>query len=344
MKVVVLAGGLSPERDVSLSSGALIANALIEKGHSVFLLDLLIGTDKKFEELSFLTKDSTDRYEYIIPPEEPNLIELHQKYPDQIGKGVLSICKQADVVFIALHGSIGENGQLQSIFEMESIKYTGSNYFGCMLAMDKDISKKIAAIEGIPTAKWKTYSLSETDFDTIRRETKIPCVVKPLSCGSSIGISIVEAEEELLNALRAAKKYDNSILIEDMIKGREVSCGIVADKALPIIEIIPKSGFYNYKNKYQEGLSNEICPAEIDSGIEKTIQAFSYKMHKALRLGYYSRSDFIIRDNGGIVYLETNTLPGMTPTSLLPQEAKVCGITYNELCNQIVHNAIKTEG
>lgn len=344
MKVVVLAGGLSPERDVSLSSGALIANALIENGHSVFLLDLLIGTDKKFEELSFLTKDSIDRYEYIIPPEEPNFIELHQKYPDQIGKGVLSICKQADVVFIALHGSIGENGQLQSIFEMQSIKHTRSSYFGCMLAMDKDISKKIATIEGISTAKWKTYSLSEVNFDTIKRETKIPCVVKPLSCGSSIGISIVKTEEELLNALRVAKKYEDSILIEDMIKGREVSCGIVGDKALPVIEIIPKSGFYDYKNKYQKGLSNEICPAEIDRSIEKTIQAFSYKMHKALRLGYYSRSDFIIRDNEEIVYLETNTLPGMTPTSLLPQEARVSGITYNELCNQIVHNAIKIEG
>jgi D-alanine-D-alanine ligase len=125
-----------------------------------------------------------------------------------------------------------------------------------------------------------------------------------------------------------------------MIIGREFSCGIVAGKALPIIEIIPKVGFYDYKNKYQKGLTTEICPAEIDITIGKKIQEFSLQMHKVLRLGYYSRSDFIVQENGEIVYLETNTLPGMTPTSLLPQEAKVCGITYNELCDQIVHNPI----
>ena len=341
MKVVVLAGGLSPERDVSLSSGSLIANALIEKGHSVYLLDLLKGSEKEFKELPFLTSNSLDRYKYIVPSEEPNLLELQQKYPYQIGKNVIEICRQADVVFIALHGSIGENGQLQSLFDLYSIKYTGSNYIGCMLAMDKDISKKLATLEGITTAKWKLYSLAETKVDTIIKEVKTPCVVKPLSCGSSIGITIPKNEKELLNALKAAGKYENTILIEDMITGREFSCGIFAGKALPIIEIIPKTGFYDYKNKYQKGLTTEICPAEIDSEIEKAIQEFSLKMHKALRLGYYSRSDFIVQENGEIVYLETNTLPGMTPTSLLPQEAKVSGIAYNELCDQIVHNPIK---
>ena len=302
MKIVVLSGGLSPERDVSLSSGSLIANALIDKGHDVYLLDVLIGSEKKFEEITFLNNKGVVRYSFSVPSEEPDLNALKKQYPELIGKNVIDICKKTDIVFIALHGSIGENGQLQSLFDLNSVKYTGSGYLGCMLAMDKDISKKAAKHEGIPTPNRKLFSLDEYTIDQICTEVSLPCVVKP----------------------------------EDMITGREFSCGVLDGKALPVIEIIPKQGFYDYKNKYQKGLTSEVCPAEIEQELEVKIRDYSVKIHKALRLGYYSRSDFIVREDGLVFYLETNTLPGMTPTSLLPQEAEVSGISYNELCEKIV--------
>ncbi len=341
MKIIVLAGGLSPERDVSLSSGSLIANALIENGHDVYVLDLLKGSNDNFEDLNFLNRKGQSRYSYTVPPEEPDLEALRKQYPGQIGWNVLEICKKADAVFIALHGSAGENGQLQSLLELNSVSYTGSHYIGCMLAMDKDLSKKIAQHEGVRTPDWKIYSLSETTIEQIEKETAVPCVVKPLSCGSSVGISIPENKDELIQSLHLAKKYENNILIETMIKGREFSCGVLELRALPVIEIVPKEGFYDYKNKYQKGLTNEICPADIEPGIERIIQEYSVRMHKSLRLGYYSRSDFIVRDDNEVFYLETNTLPGMTPTSLLPQEAQVYGISYNELCEQIVNHPIE---
>ncbi len=335
MNIIVLSGGLSPERDVSLSSGSLIANALIDNGHNVYLLDLLTGSDKKYEELKFLNKHGQDRYSFTVPSEEPDLVSLKKQYPDLIGKNVIDICKKADIVFIALHGSIGENGQLQSLFDLNSVTYTGSSYIGCMLAMDKDISKKAAKLEGIPTPNWKLYSLDEYTVDQIVTETSFPCVVKPLSCGSSVGITIPKSNEELMQSLQIAQKYEQHILIEDMIEGREFSCGVLGGKALPIIEIIPKQGFYDYKNKYQKGFACEVCPADIDKNIETKIKEYSEKIHSALRLGYYSRSDFMLSRDGQVFYLETNTLPGMTPTSLLPQEANVYGIGYNELCEKI---------
>ena len=336
MNIVVLSGGLSPERDVSLSSGSLIANALIDKGHDVYLLDVLIGSEKKFEEITFLNNKGDVRYNFTVPSEEPDLNALKKQYPELIGKNVIDICKKTDIVFIALHGSIGENGQLQSLFDLNSVKYTGSGYIGCMLAMDKDISKKAAKHEGIPTPNWKLFSLDEYTIDQICTEVSVPCVVKPLSCGSSVGITIPKTNGELIQSLQLAQKYEQQVLIEDMITGREFSCGVLDGKALPVIEIIPKQGFYDYKNKYQKGLTSEVCPAEIDQVLDVKIREYSVKIHKALRLGYYSRSDFIVREDGLVFYLETNTLPGMTPTSLLPQEAHVSGISYNELCEQIV--------
>ncbi len=340
MRIIVLAGGLSPERDVSLSSGSLIANALIENGHDVMLLDLFLGNDNKEILPVYRNKNSKYRFNYIVPEHEPDLTAIKSAVisnNDFIGNGVIDLCKDADVVFLGLHGSIGENGQLQAVFDMYGINYTGTKYIGSLLAMDKDISKKLMRENGILTADWQYIKLNEhNDFINI----KYPCVVKPCSCGSSIGVTIVENKNQLNCAIDYAKKYEEYVIIEDKIEGREFSVGILNGKTLPVIEIKPLRGFYDYKNKYQKGLTEEICPADISDEMSQILQNNALAVHNTLRLGFYSRIDFILDDNHNAYCLEANTLPGMTPTSLFPQEALAAGISYRELCNIIVNGNI----
>lgn len=343
MKVVVLSGGLSPERDVSLASGSLIANSLIKSGYEVMLLDLYLGINNKDLEPKYRTNKSNELYSYTVSDQEPDLEKLRQESNNGdrlIGDGVLEICSDADVVFMALHGSIGENGKLQALFDVYGINYTGTGYEGSMLAMDKDISKQMMVAHGIKTAPWKKLDLSgEVDLNAI----EIPCIIKPCSCGSSCGVSVVETKEELEKALDYAKKYENNVLVEEKIIGREFSIGVLGEEILPPIEIIPKAGFYDYKNKYQVGLTTEICPAKITENQNKVLREETLKVHRVLRLGYYSRIDFILDKDNNAYCLEANTLPGMTPTSLMPQEAKAAGISYDELCEKIVLNAkVKT--
>ena len=343
MKVVVLTGGLSPERDVSLASGSLIANSLIKSGYEVMLLDLYLGINNKDLEPKYRTNKSNELYSYTVSTQEPDLEKLKKESNNGnrlIGDGVLEICSEADVVFMALHGSIGENGKLQALFDVYGINYTGTGYEGSMLAMDKDISKQMMVTHGIKTAPWKKLDLSgEVDLNAI----EIPCIIKPCSCGSSCGVSVVETKEELEKALDYAKKYENNVLVEEKIIGREFSVGVLGKEILPPIEIIPKAGFYDYKNKYQVGLTTEICPAKITENQNKILREETLKVHRVLRLGYYSRIDFILDKDNKAYCLEANTLPGMTPTSLMPQEAKAAGISYDELCEKIVLSAkVKT--
>lgn len=336
MKIVVLAGGLSPERDVSLSSGALISNALIENGHEVMLLDLYYGVNNNTIKAQYHNNLSDFRFSYAVSQSEPDLEKIKSDAPNTygiIGDGVIELCAEADAVFLALHGAAGENGQLQALFDLYGIKYTGTGYDGCLLAMDKDLSKRIMRDNGILTADWKYIDLKEKyDVSTL----KYPCVVKPCSCGSSVGVTIVENQSQLEGALECAKIYENFVVIEDKIEGREFSVGVLDGRALPPIEIKPLSGFYDYKNKYQQGLTQEICPADITVQECSLLQKNALAVHKALRLGYYSRVDFILDGNGEAFCLEANTLPGMTPTSLLPQEALADSISYNTLCDMIV--------
>ena len=342
MKIVVLAGGLSPERDVSLSSGSMIANALLEAGHRVVLVDVYEGiqitgdVDRLFED------KAGNPYSYRVPDTEPDLDEIRRRNNNRkslIGPNVLTLCEAADVVFIALHGAMGENGQLQAVFDTMGIRYTGTGYIGSLLAMDKDLAKRLMRGAGIPTADWMVVDHTVTVpciIDTIG----VPCVVKPCSAGSSIGVSIVESRNDLDHAINYARSVDENILVEKMIKGREFSVGILGGTALPVIEILPCEGFYDYKNKYQEGLTREICPADLSGDDTGKLQATALKVHQILRLGSYSRIDFIMNEQGEFVCLEANTLPGMTPTSLLPQEAKAIGISYVELCDRIVRIAL----
>ncbi len=342
MKVVVLAGGLSPERDVSLTSGSLIANSLIKSGYDVMLLDLYLGVKNKQIPEGYKNKDSKERFSYTVPGVEPDLESLKKSSGNGeklIGDGVIEACMDADIVFMALHGSIGENGKLQALFDIYGVNYTGTGYEGSLLAMDKDLSKKMMACNNILTADWKTISVKDDKFNL--DDFELPCVIKPCSCGSSVGISVVKTREELEKAWEYAKKYEDEILVEKMIKGREFSIGVFEGEALPIIEIRPKAGFYDYKNKYQQGNTEEICPAPLDKDIENMLKQRALEVHKALRLGAYSRIDFILDENNNAYCLEANTLPGMTPISLMPQEAREAGISYDELCKSIVNSGIK---
>lgn len=343
MKIAVLAGGMSPERNISLTSGALISAALIRSGHRVALCDVYMGITNPNGEVNDLFTTETPPCP-TISEREPDLDALRRSNGGRqqlIGEGVLELCEAADVVFIALHGGMGENGQLQATLDNYNIKYTGSGYIGSLLAMDKDISKKIVSGAGVRVPQGITGDVRALDVDRIVSEVGLPCVVKPCSCGSSVGVSIVSTVSELKTALRSAADFENLVIVEKMIVGREFSLGILEGKALPAIEIIPKSGFYDYKNKYQSGMTEEICPAELTEKQATAAAKLALDAFSVLRLSGYARIDMILdRQTDEFYFIEANSLPGMTPTSLLPQEAAAAGISYDELCSKIASSAL----
>ncbi len=363
MTITILAGGMSPERDVSLSSACLVANALLDKGHRIALVDVYegvrAGDSPSHSSGAFVSASDGKRFSYAVPPREPDLAALKARNggrDELIGPGVLELCRASDLAFIALHGGMGENGQIQAYFDVCAIPYTGSGYAGCLLAMDKDVTKRLLVRDGILTAEWVSLSCAgwatepsggqspelERALGRVAGEIGFPCVVKPCSAGSSVGVSIVDDPVALAAALAEAAKWESSVLVEKKIEGREFSVGILDGQALPPIEIVPKSGFYSYENKYQAGLTEEVCPARLSAPETEAVQAQALAVHRCLGLGSYSRIDFILDRAGGFWCLEANTLPGMTPTSLLPQEARAFGISYEDLCDTIARLAAKT--
>lgn len=336
MKITVLAGGFSPEREVSLLSGSLIANSLCRSGYRVALVDVFLPYHGPLSDDAFT---SDGNFMHTIPSSPPDLKALRAQVPGDalIGDGVLSLCSISDVVFLALHGGMGEDGRIQAILSSMGICYTGSDFSACLTAMDKSIAKLLFRAHGVPTADFSVRKHGDRTPYPI-----FPCVVKPCSCGSSVGVSIVKNERELQEALDVAEQYEDKILIEDQIFGREFSVGILNGCALPAIEIRPKEGFYDYERKYQSGMTDEICPAPLSEEEADRLGKTALRAHRALGLGSYSRIDFILDEKSGdFVCLEANTLPGMTPMSLLPQEATAAGIDYDTLCRQIVTDAIK---
>ena len=342
MNIVVLMGGLSPERDVSLTSGSLIANALIRRGHRVCLLDVYLGTqlcEKDMDEC-FVTEPYPA---YSVSEQVPDLEALKAASGNgeaKIGANVIPLCKYADVVFMALHGDMGENGQLQATLDSFGIRYTGSGYVGSLLAMDKDLAKKMLVGAGVPTPAWTLVDLAHELPCDVPAEVGYPCVVKPCSGGSSVGVSMVDNAEQFVDALQAAAKYERYVLVEKRIMGRELTVGIVDGEVLPAIEIIPKQGFYDYANKYQGGKTEEICPAPIKESTRVQLGELTLLAFDALRLGGYARFDWMLDETGGLWCLEANTLPGMTPTSLLPQMASEIGMDYDSLCERLVQLAL----
>lgn len=338
MKVVVLAGGTSTERDVSLISGSMIYKALKKNGHKPILLDVYLGYEG---DVSNIFDRETDWASKVgaIADKNPDLEAIKALRPDGdrnfFGPNVLKLCKEADAVFMALHGANGEDGKIQACFELMGIPYTGTDFVSSAMAMDKGITKDIFKAWNIPAPKGITLKKGETETEKV----PFPCIVKACCGGSSVGVCIARNDKEYEDAKTEAFKYDNEVVIEQYIDGREFSVGVMDGRALPIIEIAPKNGFYDYKNKYQAGSTVETCPAELAEDKAKEMQAVAERVFKALRLKNYARMDFMMSREGEIFCLEANTLPGMTPTSLLPQEAAAIGKNFEELCEEILEFA-----
>lgn len=341
MNIVVLAGGISTERDVSLVSGKMIYNALKKNGHQVILLDVYLGTQENDIEHIFTMEKNWVEEISPIKDENPDIEKIKGLRPDGeknfFGPNVISICQKADVVFMALHGENGENGKIQACFDLMGITYTGTDYVSSAIAMDKALSKDIFAVYKIPTPKGIRLKKGETEMEKV----PYPCIVKACRGGSSVGVCIANNDEEYEKAKKEAFTYDDEVVIEQYIKGREFSVGVIKGKALPVIEIAPLHGFYDYKNKYQAGSTIEVCPAEISEEKTKEMQKTAENVFKALRLKNYARMDFMMSEKEEIFCLEANTLPGMTPTSLLPQEAAAIGISFEELCENLIQYSLE---
>lgn len=290
MKVAVILGGTSFERDVSLKTGKAVVEACRVNNYDV---------------------------EAVI------INENHKKF--------LPILKEADIVFNALHGTLGEDGTIQKWLEENNIKFTGSDSIASSLCMNKIECKKILKKNKFLTPKWVEFKegLEITDIS-------FPCIVKPNAQGSTFGLSYVEKTKDLMHAIMNSQKFDKSILIEEYIAGKEITVGIIQESPMPIVEILPKNKIYDYKCKYTAGMSEYNCPAHIKKSLSEKIMSDSVKIFKLLGCKGYGRIDFIIDKNENYYFLEINTLPGMTSTSLLPLAAKAQGISFSELVKKIV--------
>lgn len=341
MKIVVLCGGISTEREVSLVTGREVCKALRSKGHQAILIDVFLGhkgidVDKIFDE-----DFSVDEELEYIKENSVNLEKLKKDRREFFGENVLELCKACDVVFMGLHGACGEDGKVQAALELMGVKYTGANALSSAMAMDKAVTKKIFSSDNVPMAKG--YRVSKNSKEKLPEVygVRYPVVVKPNCGGSSIGVYFAENEEEYIRALDEAFKLEDDLIVEEKITGREFSIGVVEYEAYPIIEIIPNEGFYDYENKYKPGATKDICPAEVDEATAAKMKKAAIAAAKSLGLDTYCRVDILMDKDGNCYCLEANTLPGMTPTSLLPQEARVIGMDYAELCEHLINISLK---
>lgn len=344
MKIVVLAGGLSPERNVSLSSGAMVCEALRARGHQTALVDLFFGTEDIDGPAQSLYDAPVPQSYKQVDRQAPDLDQVRasrkDRSPSAIGPGVLELCASADVVYLALHGACGEDGRIQATLDLMGVPYTGSGCLASAIAMDKDLTKRLVAGQVI-TPGWQPVTVTRENLEELTQETQLPVVVKPVDSGSSIGVFIARRRGELRNALEQSIRLGGRTVLEQYIQGREIQVAVLEDRVLPSIEIIPKEGFYDYENKYQPGAALEVCPAQIPPEWEKRVGEAALAVFHTVGLSVYARADFIVTEDGTPYFLEINTLPGMTPTSLVPQEAAAVGIDYGTLCQTIVEASLR---
>jgi len=336
LKITVLMGGPSAERNVSLASGIRIVLALKSCGHDVIAFDPSRGriSDEDQEKLA----------SSAVGTEPPSLDSLART----TGGGFLPALETmpeisgAEVVFLALHGEMGEDGTLQALLDMAGVKYTGSGHLASALAMDKDLSKKLFRVAGVQTADWL---MAPASVEQVEKTLGLPVVVKPSKQGSTVGLTVVKQREQLEGAIAEAWKYDDEVMIEKFIPGRELTVGILGDTALPVGEIIPVHEIYDYECKYTAGMAAEEFPAKLTAEETSEVQRQAMAAFKALKLGGYARIDFRLSPSddagggSGFYCLEANTLPGMTELSLIPQGAAAAGISFAELCERIVREA-----
>lgn len=339
MKIVVLAGGVSTERNVSLVSGTEICKALRSIGHKAILVDLFLGLETAKDAF-----DAPDGFcsHVSIGRDAPSIDEVKKMRGGNpnchIGPHVLEVCYEADIVFLGLHGADGEDGKIQATLDLLGVPYTGSGCLGSAMAMDKAVSKQIMQLCGVRTPAWFEITVTEDSVPAVAEQIELPCVVKTPAGGSSIGVMLPDTREELEDALREAIRFSSRVIIEQRITGRELTVPVFDGKYLPAIEIIPPEGtYFDYIAKYQSGDdgAREVCPAPITEEQFHEMGNMALQLHNALGLSVYSRADFILDQDGTPWCLETNTLPGMTPASLLPKSAAEAGLTYPQLCEMI---------
>lgn len=341
MDIVVITGGASTEREVSLSTGNRVCNTLNENGHRAILIDAVADYDVILDKEAVFSKEKNSQIATISDkPLDVDFLNQLRNRGEYFGKNVLELCKLADIVFIALHGEVGENGKLQACFDLHNIKYTGSDSLSCALSMNKIVSRTIFNAHNINITNG--YSFNKADKECFNfSKIGYPCVVKVANGGSSIGVSIVNDDSEFATAVKNGMQIDSEFIVEQYIKGREFAVGVLGGEALPVIEIAPVTGFYDYKNKYQKGMAIETCPAKISDKLSKAMQDMALRASKALNSNVYSRFDFMVDDKENVYCLENNSLPGMTPTSLVPQECEAIGLSYARLVDRIIELSLK---
>jgi len=337
VNIIVLTGGSSAERNVALASGKAISAALKRSGHNVRVVDPVFGQNQPDEETIFQDRP-------VIGKEFPTAEELHAFSNRKVMECInSSLFDNIDIVFLGLHGKFGEDGRIQSLLELRGVNYTGSGVTSSAMAMDKNISKIMFNHYNIPTAKWlmlkKGISEPVKVDESIKLQIGYPAVIKPNDEGSTVGLSIVQPDVEdvqLGKALEDAFAYSDHVMAEEYIDGRELTVAILGDQSLPVVEIKPKSGFYDYVHKYTKGFTDYFCPADLPEKLAIDIREKAMIAHKSLGCSVYSRVDFRLNSRGESYCLEVNTLPGMTELSLVPKAAGASGIQFEELLNRII--------
>jgi D-alanine-D-alanine ligase len=331
MQVTVLAGGATPERAVALAGAQQIVAALRSRGHSVRVVDTTRGLVSEAEETRLLSG------EVGTGPVDVGDLEAREREMLRGGLAALAAVREADVLFLSVHGGAGEGGPLQAVLDIVGVPYTGSGPLASGLAMDKDLAKRLFRAAGVPVPAWFMAPVAPDDITTA---LGWPVIVKPARGGSTVGLTLVKGAKGLDQAIALAARYDRDVMAEQFIPGRELTVGILGDVPLPVGEIIPKHELFDYECKYTPGMSEEIFPARLDTKVSRQLQELALTAHRALKLGGYSRVDFRLSPEGDIFCLEANTLPGMTRMSLIPQAARAAGIEFPELCERICQLAL----
>lgn len=331
MRIAVLFGGTSEERDVSIASAAQVIPALRGLGHEVVAVDTATGRLSGAAEQRLLTSGVGPQ-----PPSGSALAGMRQGAPALATE--TAEMREVDVVFLALHGGAGEDGRMQAVLDLAGLPYTGSNHIASATAMDKDLSKRLFRAAGVPTADWR---MAPVTVQEIAGALGWPVVVKPNKQGSTVGLSVVRGPDALAAAWSLAQRFDDEVMVERFIPGRELTVGVLEGRALPVGEIIAPGDVFDYQAKYQKGVAREVFPADLPREIAARVQDLAVRAHAALKLGAYSRIDFRMDPQGGVWCLEANSLPGMTAASLLPQAASAAGIGFSELVERICRAALR---
>lgn len=331
MKIAVLFGGTSDEREVSIASGSQVVRGLREAGHEVVAVDTARGVLDPGAERDLLEAEVS-----ALPPGREQLDMLSTGDPTAITQA--PELEGVDVLFLALHGGAGEDGTLQSLLELVGIPYTGSGPLGSGMAMDKDITKRLCRFAEVPTPDW---IMAPAEREAVEEALGYPLIVKPSKQGSTVGLTLVREPAALDEAVEQAFRYDDEVMLERFIPGRELTVPVLGEETLPVGEIISKKEIFDYEAKYQPGMAEEVFPADIPEEVEREVRRLALETHRALKLRCFSRIDFRLDGDGGLWLLEANTLPGMTSNSLVPKSARAAGVAFPRLCERICEIALE---